>query len=187
MPKRQVEFAKGEYYHIYNHGANRRPIFREAENYRFLLRLLKQHASALDIAIVAYCLMPNHYHLLVRQDGTTLAGKLPQAVFNSYVKAFNKRYQRTGTLFEGPYKAIHIDRQEYLIHLCRYIHGNPVKDDIVSSLDQWPYSNYLEWIGKRAGTLFDPQFVEAHFNDGAEYRKIRSRLTDTEGTDCRTD
>ena len=172
MSRRQVEFAIGEYYHIYNRGSNRQHIFREHENYSFLLRLLKMYALKLDVAVIAYCLMPNHYHLLVRQEGATAARLLPQYVFNSYAKAFNRRYGRSGTLFEGPFKAIHIDRQEHLIHLCRYMHGNPVKDGMVATPEQWPYSNYLEWIGERAGTLFEPEFVKQNFVTGAEYRRF---------------
>ena len=153
MPYRKVQFAQGESYHIYNRGVGRQPIFREEENYLFLLRRVKEYASAFNIAVIAYCLMPNHYHFLLRQDDQEPASRLPQRVFNSYTKAFNKRYDRTGTLFEGPYKAIHIDQDRYLLHLCRYIHANPVKHGLVSDLEQWPYSNYLEWIGARSGKL----------------------------------
>jgi hypothetical protein len=93
-------------------------------------------------------------------------------VFNSYTKAYNKRYSHTGTLFEGRYKAIRIDKHEYLLHLCRYIHANPVKHGIVSNLEQWPYSNYHEWLGRREGTLFDPIFARAHFLTTEAYQQF---------------
>ena len=172
MPRRKVQFAQGQFYHIYNRGAGRQPIFQEAENYLFLLRRVKEYAGALDVAVIAYCLLPNHYHFLLRQDGQAPAGRFPQQVFNSYTKAFNKRYERTGTLFEGPCKAIHVDREEYLLHLCRYIHANPVKHGIVSDLEQWPYSNYLEWIDVRQGTLVDRALVQAHFGRAESYRRF---------------
>jgi len=172
MPYRKVQFAQGQYYHIYNRGVGQEPIFQEAENYRFLLRRVKKYASALDIAVIAYCLMPNHYHFLLRQDGQEPVGRLPQRVFNSYTKAFNKRYDRTGTLFEGPFRAIHVDRDSYLVHLCRYIHANPVKHGLVPDLEQWPYSNYPEWIGLRNGTLVDPDFVHEHFPVAESYRRF---------------
>jgi putative transposase len=172
MPYRKVQFAEGQFYHIYNRGVGRQPIFREEENYLFLLRRVKEYAGVLDVAIIAYCLMPNHYHLLVRQDGEEPAGRLPQRVFNSYTKAFNRRYGRTGTLFEGPFKAIHVDRDGYLLHLCRYIHANPVKHGLVSELGQWPYSNYLEWVGAREGTLVDRAFAREHFPVAGLYRQF---------------
>lgn len=172
MPYRDIQFAQGHYYHIYNRGVGRQPIFRERDNYLFALRRVKKYTNQLNIAVVAYCLMPNHYHFLLRQDGREPAGLLPQRVFNSYTKAFNKRYDRTGTLFEGRYKAIHVDKDTYLLHLCRYIHANPVKDGLVSRLEEWSYSNYHEWIGARDGTLVDQAFVWEHFPAAQTYRQF---------------
>lgn len=169
---RKVKFIQGHYYHIYNRGVGRQPIFRIQDNYRFLLHRIKEHASRLSITMVAYCLMPNHYHLLVRQDGSHAVSLLIQMVFNSYSKAFNKMFNRTGTLFEGRFKAIHVDRETYLLHLCRYIHSNPVKDGLVRRPEDWPYSNYLEWIGARNGTLVDRQFVQAYFPQPEAYRRF---------------
>ncbi len=116
--------------------------------------------------------MSNHYHFLLCQDGPEPAGLLPQRVFNSYSKAFNKRYGRTGTLFEGPFKAIRIDRDPWLLHVCRYIHANPVKHGLASDLKEWPYSNYLEWIGVRDGKLLDRAFVQEHFPVAGSYRQF---------------
>lgn len=172
MPQRQVKFAPGEYYHIYNRGSGRHPIFREATNYQLVLKRLKESTDELSVAVIAYCLMPNHYHFLLRQDGLHAAGLVPQRVFNSYTKAFNKRYNRTGTLFEGRFKAIHIDREGYLLHLCRYIHANPVKDGMVTRLEDWPYSNYHEWVGTRHGSLVDMEFVSANFPQPELYRQF---------------
>jgi hypothetical protein len=116
--------------------------------------------------------MPNHYHFLLRQDGTELISLFVQRTFNSYTKAFNKTYQRTGTLFEGPFKSIHVETDNHLIHLCRYIHLNPLEAGLVTNLDDWPYSNYLEWVGKRAGTLYDVQFVQTYFANPDEYEQF---------------
>lgn len=173
MPYRKVQFAQGQFYHIYNRGVAQQPIFQEKENYLFLLRRVKKYASAFDITVVAYCLMPNHYHFLLHQDDQIPAGRLPQRVFNSYTKAFNKRYDRTGTLFEGPLKAIHVDQDHYLLHLCRYIHANPVKHGLVSDLEQWPYSNYLEWIAARDGKEVAPEIKED--NNETRYQNDQTR------------
>ena len=169
MPYRKVQYAPGNYYHIYNRGIDRQPIFQEAENYAFLLRRIKQYARTFEISAIAYCLMQNHYHLLLRQDGDTPISTLMQRIFNSYTKAYNKHYGRQGTLFEGSYRAIHVDQERYLRHVCRYIHANPVRHGFVSQVTDWPYSNYHEWIGAREGSLVDRAFVEERFATGAAY------------------
>lgn len=172
MARRKIEFKAGHYYHIFNRGSNRELIFRESNNYRFLLSRVKDYSSRFNISVIAYCFMPNHYHFLLRQNGTELISAFVQRTFNSYTKAFNKTYQRTGTLFEGPFKSVHIDRDNHLIHLCRYIHRNPLEAGLVANLDDWPYSNYLEWIGKRAGTLYDAKFVQDQFINSDDYERF---------------
>jgi putative transposase len=90
----------------------------------------------------------------------------------SYTKAINKRFQRVGVLFQGQFQAKPILTSSYLLNLCRYIHGNPVKDGLVADITQWPYSNYLEWIGERDGKLIDKTFVQDNFDPPDEYRKF---------------
>ncbi len=171
---RKIKFIPGHYYHIYNRGANRQPIFHTDENYRFLLRRVKKYAARFNISIIAYCLMPNHYHFLLRQNGPDTISNFVQAVFNSYTKAFNKMFDRSGTLFEGPFRAVMVDRDEYLLHLCRYIHLNPVKGHLVPTPEAWPYSNYREWIAQRAGALKDDSFIRTWFPTPQTYRQFVS-------------
>jgi len=148
------------------------PIFRYGENYEYVLRLVKEEIGKLCLTLIAYCLLPNHYHWLVRQDGEPAAGQLPQNVFNRYSKAFNNTYNHTGTLFEARFKAIPVTTDEYLRHLCRYIHGNPVVAGVAAAPELWPYSNYLEWIGKRKGTLVDRAFIETFFPAPGQYESF---------------
>jgi len=172
MPKRKIHFVPGGYYHIYNRGAGRQSIFREERNYLYLLRLLKQVASECRVTVIAYCLLPNHYHWLVRQEDDIPAARLPTRVFGSYSQAFNRAFERTGTLFEGPYKAVAIESDVHLLHLCRYIHLNPVRHGLVSAPDDWRYSNYLEWVQRRPGTLVDHAFVCDHFDSPQMYQEF---------------
>ena len=121
--------------------------------------------------------MPNHYHLLVRQESESPVSEFMQAIFNSYTKAYNKAFNRTGTLFEGPYKAVQVEEDPYLLHLCRYIHRNPLDAGLVKDPDEWPYSNYLEWVGKRAGSLVDLEFVRDFFPRPGEYSRFVMEYT----------
>jgi putative transposase len=169
MAKRSVQFQRSCYYHIYNRGARRRSIFVDDTDFRAALQALKTYSVRYQIAIIAYCFMPNHYHWLVRQDGDIPIRYLAQYVFNGYVKAFHARHQTSGTLFEGTFKAKLVQHDAYLLHLCRYIHANPVRHGFAFAPDLWPYSNYQEWIGKRPGVLVDHDFVSAHFPDAERY------------------
>lgn len=124
--------------------------------------------------------MSNHYHFLLRQNGDFSISKFMQAVFNVYPKAFNTKYQHTGTIFEGPYKSIAVDSTPYLLHLCRYIHRNPLEAGIVAKPEQWHYLNYSEFIGARNGTLVDREFVDENFGTPAEYEAFVMDYVPTE-------
>lgn len=165
MAKRNVIFKKGGCYHIYNRGANRNKIFFERENYLFLLKKLKHYSEKYHISVIAYCLMPNHYHFLLQQDGDISISIAVAYLFNSYSKAINKKYNRSGTLFEGHFNSKEVDDEKYLRDLCRYIHRNPVDDEIVKNILDWEFSNYHEWIGKRKGSLFNEKFRDKYFRD----------------------
>ena len=168
--RRNVEFHRGGYYHIYNRGANRNSIFIEASNYYFVLRKMREYSAKYDISVLAYVLLPNHYHFCLRQDGDHPARFLPQYTFNAYTKAFNKRYDHSGTLFQGPFRSIEVTTESYLLNLIRYIHANPVLHGLVDDPGMWAFSNYLEWVGERAGKLVDRDFIAEYFDSSAAYR-----------------
>ena len=163
----------GQYYHVYNRGTNRQPIFAKDENYRFLLRRAREFLPTYLIRIVAYVLMPNHYHFLVGVDEDGALAPLFQRLFNSYSQAFNLQQGRTGTLFEGRAKSIVINESGYVYALVRYIHLNPVTAKLVTDPANWQFSNYLEWVGEREDQiLFDPNFREAFFSTPEEYKQF---------------
>jgi REP element-mobilizing transposase RayT len=169
MPRRQVIFQSGNYYHVYNRGNNRQLIFFERDNYLYFLRLLRNHLIAHGVDIIAYCLMPNHYHLLVHLK-TEHFSKLMQAFSLSYAKAINKRYQRVGSLFQGRFQAIHVDSEEYLLHLTRYIHLNPVQANLVDKAEDWEFSSYQEYIELRRGSLPKLHGLRSQFYSADAYR-----------------
>jgi putative transposase len=182
MPYRGDAFVPGHYYHIYNRGAGKGPIFFNPGNYEHLLRLIKQYQRQYGATLIAYCLMPNHYHFLLRQESEQPLSKFINVLFNAYVQAVNRQQERKGTLFEGRFRHVWVDREEYLIHLCRYIHLNPVKAGLVPDPGDWAYSNYLEWIKRRAGTLKDGAFIHERFPTPEAYQQFVADGLDEERT-----
>jgi putative transposase len=160
------------YYHVYNRGTNRQPIFANEENYWFLLRRVKNFLPFYSICIIAYMLMPNHYHFLVGVNKDGELSQFLQRLFNSYSQAFNRQQNRSGTLFEGRAKSVLVDKTDYVYALVRYIHLNPVVARLVKNPEDWQFSNYLEWIGVRNDGLFDPQFREMFFSSPNEYKSF---------------
>jgi putative transposase len=173
MPYRGPVFAKDLYYHIYNRGAGKQKIFFIPANYEYLQGLVGRYSTKYGAKIIAYCFMPNHYHFLIRQGSDQPLSKFINALFNAYVQAVNQPQGRSGALFEGRFRHICVDRYEYLVHLCRYIHNNPRKAGVVDQLADWPYSNYLEWVGLRNSALKDDEFIKDQFPGGSEaYRQF---------------
>ncbi|MCL5994750.1 MAG: transposase, partial [Chloroflexi bacterium] len=151
MPRRSDEFRAGCYYHLYNRGVNKERIFFDNENFAFFLRQMRHYFNdAVDV--VAYCLMPNHYHLLAYLHTDDLVSVMQPFVM-SFAKAINKRYERVGPLFQGRFASKLIDCDDYLLHLSRYIHLNPVVSGLAGKAEEWEYSSYPEYIGLRGGTL----------------------------------
>ncbi len=172
MPHRKNTFAPGNYYHIYNRGAHRENIFLSDENFLYCLRLLRKYAQSYSVTVIAYCLMPNHYHFLLRQDGEVSLSKFINVAFNAYVQALNRQLGRKGTLFEGRFKHVLVDKDEYVLHLCRYIHLNPVKAGLVSRPEDWVYSNFREWIDRQQGRLKHAEFISSYFARPEDYQRF---------------
>lgn len=157
------------YYHVYNRGVNKGPIYFSDENYHFFSDRLEKYFKINTAWIIAYCLMPNHFHLLVHPIIDNFGNQVMQPFSVSYTKAINKRYNRIGPLFQGPYQAKLIDKESYLLHLSRYIHLNPVSAGLVSQPDHWEYSSYRDYIGIRRDGITRPETITENFADTSEY------------------
>ncbi len=144
-----------------------------------LLDLMGKNRERYHITIVAYCLIPNHYHFLLKQDGSASPSLFIQTLFNTFVQKMNKKYHREGTLFKGSVQSREIEKQDYLFHLCRYIHANPVKHKLVSDPADWEYSNYREYLNIRKGKLYDEAFFNDSFQLPAEYKEWVNEYVDS--------
>ena len=168
---KQQPFEQGKYYHIFNRGNNRENIFKTSENYIFFTQLMKKHLVDY-IDIFAYCLLPNHFHILCRfkTQHETIEKKevkphIPLSnMFNAYTKAINKRFDRTGSLFQEHLHRINITNEEYFLNLVTYIHTNPEKHNIVTNFEEYNYSSYKAYTtGKMS--LLKREYVIKLFDD----------------------
>ena len=157
-----IPLESGKYYHVYNRGNNRENIFIEERNYIYFLQLYAHHIQPIAETF-AYCLLKNHFHLLVRvknlpglEDPSGLERNPSQAFsnfFNAYSKTINKAYQRTGALFQRPFGRIEVTSDTYFKQLIIYIHQNPQKHKFVSDFREWKYSSYHALIATQATHL----------------------------------
>jgi putative transposase len=172
MPSRRIPLQAGNFYHIYNRGNNRQNIFfvgvasqyENRENYLHFLRLMREHLVTNGVDLLAYCLMPNHYHFLVYLRDENLSAAMHRLSV-AYTKAINKRFNRSGALFQGRFQSIHVNDTNYLIHLAHYIHLNPVAAGFVDRSEEWEFSSYSEYAGLRAGTLPQMEYLRLQFQD----------------------
>jgi REP element-mobilizing transposase RayT len=198
MPSRNSikQYAPHSYYHVYNRGVNKQPIFHEAADKAYLLKLFKRHLDPCDKSIrtdglnyekynqqtelLAYCFMNNHYHLLLYlHDDQEAISKLLQSVFTAYTMYFNKKYKRSGTLFQGVYKGSRIDSDAYLLHITRYIHMNPrhYKTYYYSSVQYYLNKPAPHWINTgRVLALFDGSDYLSFLEDYEGQKEIQDEL-----------
>lgn len=183
MSLRKIQFLEDEYYHIYNRGNGKQIIFNDDEDYKRFVGLmyacnqldnfksdnLKKDQGLFNVTINksivnigAYCLMPNHFHVLVTPNNPDSISQFMKKILTAYVMYFNKKYIRTGSLFEGKFKAEHVNNDKYLKYLFSYIHLNPVKliqkdwkengvknkNKIFEYLGEYKYSSYLDFMGE---------------------------------------
>jgi REP element-mobilizing transposase RayT len=159
-----------EYYHVLNRGNGKSRIFFSDENYQFFLRRMKKYLDVYKPVLVAYCLMPNHFHLLLGETVDGAIARFIHALQTSYSKALNKSMGKTGHLFQDTYKKIPIYTKPQLLQLSRYIHLNPVRAGLIENPEEWEYSSYKDYIGIRNGNIPKQDLILSHFEKPETYR-----------------
>lgn len=167
----------GSVFHVYNRGVARERIFPRSGFYVFFLLRVRRYFQSPDAALLAYCLMPNHFHLLleVKRDA------LPRGMHGlqmSYSKAVNEELRRVGPIFQGRYHAKSVSTDEQLLHLTRYIHLNPVDAGLASRPDQWPYSSYRAYVGRASPRWVETKLALDVLAPGGSTSRQRSRYRD---------
>jgi len=136
---------EGAYYHVVNRGRGRMNIFRNHRDYKDFLRLMAECCDQYQVSVVAYCLMSNHYHLLLHTPHANLSAYMRQ-LNGVYTQAFNRRYRQDGSLFRGRYKAVIVQEEFYLMRVIRYIHLNPKKAEIVRKPEDYEWASHKEYL-----------------------------------------
>jgi len=212
--ERKFVFSEGEFYHVYNRGVDKRTIFQNDSDYRHFVRSLyllnnKNPIVIRDVSrglpygelfkldkgenladVGAYCLMPNHFHLLLKEKESGGISNFLLKMLTSYSSSFNKKYGRTGSLFEGPFGAEHLDSDNYLKYMHAYIHLNPVKlidhdwkeKGIINMaktkdfLYNYKYSSYSDYLGinRAEGRILNREAFPEYFFDKKEFEDFVS-------------
>ncbi len=161
----------GQPQHVIIRGNNREPIFYADDDYLEYLESLKKAIDRFGCDLHAYVLMTNHVHLLITPQGDNSLSKAIQSLGRSYVYYFNHRYQRTGTLWEGRYKATLIDSDSYALTCYRYIELNPVRGDMVDHPAQYPWSSYRFNALGESSELLTPHYLYQALGQSLEERQ----------------
>jgi len=142
----RIEFP-GAVYHVTSRGDRREPIFVDNEDRHGLLEIVAQALSRFDAQALSYCLMGNHYHFVLHTRQANLS-LLMRHINGVYTQSFNRRHNKVGHLFQGRFKAILVDRDAYLLEVCRYVDLNPVRARMVRKPEAWAWSSYRAHVGQ---------------------------------------
>lgn len=187
MPAKNAlkEYEPGGYYHIYNRGVDKGIIFREDKDYKTFLSFLKFYLTLQgdslkvapsrklrnyvgEIELLCYCLMPNHFHLLVKQASDHGIDHFMRSLSTKYVRYFNTRYKRLGPLFQGIYKAVRVQSEYQFIYLSKYIHRNPLSlspyRESPRRLQEYQYSSYGNYLRMFSQAWIKPEDILSYFS-----------------------
>lgn len=185
------DYVEDSYYHIYNRGVNKSPIFKDDQDFAVFLALIKRSLSREveqskrqiryttfvdEIDLLAFCLMGNHFHLFIYQKSNNKAiAEFMRSITTAYVMYFNKKYKRVGPLFQQRYRAVRIVDDAQLLHISRYIHLNPDK------YEDYEWSSYNYYLGKKHADWLDVDLVLSLFDGNyenfvAEYKDMHDEL-----------
>lgn len=201
MPSRIFPFVNEQYYHVYNRGSEKRSIFESRRDYQRFLKTVRYYQlegpkSKLSkffkyrafkpdlnnrqsfstnekiVDIICYCLMPNHFHFLLKQTKNRGITEFLSKISNSYTKYYNTKYSRIGPLLQGEFKAVLIEDDYQLIHVSRYIHLNPLASFLTKDLKLYEWSSYQEYVNNNQPQLCNKATVLSLFKSPSEYQQF---------------
>lgn len=194
MPGRDVPLVNGEIYHLFNRGNEKHDIFIQPRDYRrfkrtlyyyqfqgpkpkfsnfglFNLQFFNPTPENRLVKVFCYCLMPNHFHLLVQQLKDNGISTFLSQISNSHTKYINTKYNRVGSLLQGTFKSVLVENDEQFTHISRYIHINPKVAGLVERLDQYPWSSYEEYMHSK-GSICSTEEILNYFGSAEKYKQF---------------
>lgn len=214
MPYRRTPIINGEIYHVFNRSIAKQPIFLSRHDFKRGIEVIKfyqykkpslrfSHFNRLpvhlkekylgnlkknnkkNIQLFNYCLMPNHMHFLIKELEGTGISNFMRNFQNSYAKYFNLKHQRSGALFQSMFKIVRIESDEQLLHLCRYIHLNPITSYLINGVDElqnYPGSAYQFYINQQNNEFIDVNFILSFFSSQEKFVNFIADQTDYQRT-----
>lgn len=203
MARRRIVLATDEIYHIFTRGVAKQPIFTNSYDYIRIIDLLKYYRftnpplrfshfyrlhhnqkkdllenvikkTPIFVEILAFCFMPNHFHLLIKQSEDNGISKFMSNFLNSYVRYYNTKHKRVGPLFQSNFKTVRIENNEQLIHINRYIHLNPTTSYLIKTeeLEKYPWSSLPYYLGHKETDFIKSDLILKQFKDRPSYREF---------------
>lgn len=194
MALRKIILTEGETYHIFNKTCYDLPLFKSKHEFSIFLEAAHYYLqpnppvkfskyrknkkrynidfSRKLVTLICFCLMPNHFHFILRQELEKGIETFIRRLCNSYAHYFNTKYETAGSLFHGSFKSVRIENDEQLIHLSRYIHLNPVTAYLVENPEDYPFSSYSTYLEKKQFNFVDPSLVLNQFESPKDYKRF---------------
>lgn len=198
MPSRKFPLVTNQIYHVINRGVDKRPIFNNYYDYLRFTRILAYYqrneslrsfsiltTEEVDkilsipskerlVEIICYCLLPNHFHLLLKQTVDNGISRFLRLISDSYTRYFNSKNKRRGILFEGPFRSVLIEDDNQLLHVSRYIHLNPVVSYLTKNLNNYRWSSYTSYIKPRIKSIikYQSDLILEHFSTKEDYQQF---------------
>ncbi|MCF7912545.1 MAG: transposase [Candidatus Cloacimonetes bacterium] len=171
MQCKKEEYVEGNIFHFYNRTASGKLLYRCDDDYLYFLDKFRSNNEKYPCEVYAYCLMPNHFHFCLKQNSDQPLYRIFNDTLTSYCMHYNAKYKLVGHLMAGKLQSRRITERSYVLQVCRYIHYNPVKAGLVEHIEDWSFSNYLEIIGKRKGSLYSKELIDDYPEEFLDYEK----------------
>ena len=170
--------APDTFYHVLSRGNEKRETFLTRRDYEHFLELLSDSCQRFQAILYSYCLMGNHFHLLLQTREANLS-EFMKRLLSIYTSAFNRRHQRVGHLFQGRYKSFVVSAESYLLELSRYIHLNPCRAGLVNRPEDYPWSSMKFFLGEKPPRFLDRDLLLSQFETPEAYRSfVIERIAD---------
>lgn len=166
----RIEYP-GALYHVLSRGNERKEIFRGPVDYELFLGILADTVHKFNLVVHAWCLMPNHFHMLLETPGANLCDSMKR-LLGLYTVRFNRAHKRSGHLFQGRYKALLVDKDNYFLELSRYIHLNPIKAELAKTPESYRWSSMRYFLRDKAPWFLAKDLTLKSFSSTKEYRSF---------------